>query len=589
MPIFTNPAAIWGTLIFLGLIAVYLYRRRSRNYVVSSLMFFAKSKSTAEGGQKIHKLQLPLIFFVEFLILLFFILAIANPMSLQKGQLVPLTVVLDDSVSMTAGGEGFSPRSQAVRFLEEHLFSEKIYRITIVKAGRVPTLVGKRDMTGTEAANALQNWDCRSVATAINEAVAHGISVSSEDAVIFVVTDQPKADSENENIKWLSFGKPLENMAITAAHRSASGRVDRCFFEFSNFSDKTKELDAEIIDLSSGSVIERIAGSVSAKSSRRAILKISDQNAAIKAVIKNDAVAYDNEAVLLPVIKNKVKVAIRLSDANLADAVKKAVKATELSIITNTEPDLLICDDNGTADKQQLLGKVVIYNASQPAFIKEIAVNGSEHQITSDLPGVDAMWAADANMKPRGEILIAGGLVPLLWIENNNNNYPTIGMNYCHGSSNLHQTNFWPVLFYNIIDWTSQRLSGPNNSNFRSGSRVEFYSDRNLDKISITNKDKPSETEQYNVQNGKSFFYASNSGLYEITAGDKNYNISINLCSYEESDLTKADYKVELPKIISDENMSHFENVKWWFIILAFILMLVHQWLISRGRAGYAF
>ncbi len=551
-------------------------------------MFFAKSKSTAEGGQKINKLQLPLIFFIEFLILLFFILAIANPMSLQKGQLIPITVVLDDSISMIAGGQGFSPRSQAARFLEEQLFSEKMYRITMVKAGRVPTIIGKRDMAGIEAVKTLQNWECHSASTDINEAVAHGINVSSEDAVVIVVTDHPKADSGNENIKWLSFGKPLENMAITAAHRSASGRVDRCFFEFSNFSDQPKELDAEIVDMSSGNLIERVSGKIEAGSSRRAILKISDQRAPIKAVIKNDAVDYDNEAVLLPVIKDKVKVAIKLSDSNLANAVKKAVKATELSVITDSEPDLLICDNTYTANLQPQLVKMVIFNASEPAYIRNIAVNGGEHQITADLPEVDAMWAVDTAIKPRGEILVAGGQIPLIWLENDKS-YSTVGMNFSYANSNLHQSNFWPVLFYNVVDWTSQKLAGPSNSNFRSGSRIEIYTDKALDNVSITNKVQKDKVEQCSVQNGRAVYVAGESGLYEISAGDKSYNISINLCSYEESDLTKAAYDVKLSDIVSDENMSHFENVKWWFIILAFILMLVHQWLISKGRSGYAF
>ena len=120
MPIFTNSAALWGTLIFLGLIAIYIYKRRSRNIVVSSIMFFAKSKSTAEGGQKLHKLQTPLLFFIELMIFLFLILAIADPMSLQNGQLVPVSVVLDDSLSMTAGGDN-SPQKLAIKYLEENI------------------------------------------------------------------------------------------------------------------------------------------------------------------------------------------------------------------------------------------------------------------------------------------------------------------------------------------------------------------------------------------------------------------------------------------------------------------------------------
>ena len=121
MPFFTNLSAIWGALIFLGLVAVYMYKRRSRNIVVSSLMFFPKSKSTAEGGQKLHKLQTPLIFFLEILIFLLFIFAIVDPMSIHKGQLVPLSIVLDDSLSMTAGDDN-SAKTKCLRYLRDYIF-----------------------------------------------------------------------------------------------------------------------------------------------------------------------------------------------------------------------------------------------------------------------------------------------------------------------------------------------------------------------------------------------------------------------------------------------------------------------------------
>ena len=132
--IFTNPTAIWGTVIFLGLMAVYLFKRRSRNYRVSTLIFFGKSKSNSEGGQKFHKPKTPFIFFLEMLIFAFLLLAMAEPVYLKEGRLVPVSVILDDSISMQASDGDFSPREQAVAHLEKTLFSENLFRFTLIKA-----------------------------------------------------------------------------------------------------------------------------------------------------------------------------------------------------------------------------------------------------------------------------------------------------------------------------------------------------------------------------------------------------------------------------------------------------------------------
>ena len=79
--------------------------------------------------------------------------------------------------------------------------------------------------------------------------------------------------------------------------------------------------------------------------------------------------------------------------------------------------------------------------------------------------------------------------------------------------------------------------------------------------------------------------------MYEVYNKDKtkSYRLSVNLCSYEESDLSGASPSKEMPQIITDDSMFHFESVKWWFILIAFVLLLIHQWLISKRRSGYAF
>ena len=589
MPIFTNSSALWGTLIFLGLIAIYIYKRRSRNVVVSSIMFFAKSKSTAEGGQKIHKLQTPLLFFIELMIFLFIILAIADPMSLQNGQLIPITVVLDDSLSMTAGGEN-SPRNLSIKYLEKNIFSQSLYRITLIKSGIKSRIMGRRDMPAVEAENLLRNWTCDSNTSNLMESVSQAIEMLDEDGIVIVLTDHLNSKQASNAVKWISFGSPMDNFGITGANRINNGNNDRCFFEFTNFSKTNKDLDAEIVDTTNNEVLERVSGSIGSKSSRRVILKVRNQDAVLKAVIKNDKVSYDNEAVLLPVKREKLRVRLVFNDKSIENVVKKAVLATELAKISSNKPQVIISDRLIKGD-ESLLSQLVIPSATESYVLNNYIAADKEHIITSDLPIENAIWAVDSHFKRNGKTLMAAGELPLLCLNEDSDVWSTVYFNCCLKRSNLHQTNFWPVFFYNFMDWTSQRQEGPVYSNYRSGSKIEVCVDNNTLSLFLQNESDKSEPMENIARNNKVVFSASKPGLYNVFNKDKskNYKVSVNLCSYEESDLSEASSSSELPQIITNDSMFHFESVKWWFILIAFILLLIHQWLISKRRSGYAF
>ena len=589
MPIFTNASALWGTLIFLGLIAIYIYKRRSRNIVVSSIMFFAKSRSTAEGGQKIHKLQTPLLFFIEMLIFLFIILAIADPMSLHSGQLIPLTIVLDDSLSMTAGGEK-SPRNLSIKFLEKTVFNQSLYRITLIKSGIKSRIMGRRDMTPAEAENLLRNWTCDSNTSNLMESVSQALEMCEEDGIVIVMTDHLNTKQTSNAVKWVSFGKPLDNFAITGANRINNGNNDRCFFEFTNFSNKEKNIDAEIIDMTNNSVLENVSGSIGPKSSRRLILKVRNQENVLKAVIKNDEVSFDNEAVLLPIKREKLRVRLAFSDKNVENIVKKAVLATELAKITSASPQVIIGDKLIKGD-EHLLTQLVIPNATEAIYLNNYIASDKEHMLTSDLPIENAIWAVDPNFKRNGKTLLAAAELPLLCVNEDSHIWATVYLNCCLNKSNLYQTNFWPVFFYNFLDWTSQRQEGPIYYNYRSGSKIEVCVDNNTSSLFIKNELDKTEPVETIVRNNKAIFTAGKPGMYEVSNKDKSktYRLSVNLCSYEESDLSEASSSKEMPQIMTKDNMYHFESVKWWFILIAFVLLLIHQWLISKRRSGYAF
>ena len=71
MPVFTFPFAFIALLAVPALIAIYWLRNQSRERRVSSLLLWLDERQMWEGGRRIHRLQTPLLFFLELLAILF--------------------------------------------------------------------------------------------------------------------------------------------------------------------------------------------------------------------------------------------------------------------------------------------------------------------------------------------------------------------------------------------------------------------------------------------------------------------------------------------------------------------------------------
>ena len=107
MPVFTFTIAFIALLAAPALVAIYWLRNQSRERRVSSLLLWLDEKQMWEGGRTIHRLQTPLLFFLELLAILLLVTAAAGPMMRADAGGRPLVVVLDVSFSMMAGaGKG---------------------------------------------------------------------------------------------------------------------------------------------------------------------------------------------------------------------------------------------------------------------------------------------------------------------------------------------------------------------------------------------------------------------------------------------------------------------------------------------------
>ena len=117
MPFLTYPLALMAAAALPALAAIYILRNRYRRREVSSLMLWEFAVLSREGGAKVNKLQLPLVFFLELLALALLVTAATGPRWQLPAHARPLVVILDDSASMprlAAKPDGQMPAEQPV-------------------------------------------------------------------------------------------------------------------------------------------------------------------------------------------------------------------------------------------------------------------------------------------------------------------------------------------------------------------------------------------------------------------------------------------------------------------------------------------
>src|SRR4051812_24044055 len=119
IPFLTYPLALIAMASLPALAAIYILRHRFRRKQVSSLMLWRFRVQSKEGGAKINRLQLPLLFFLELLALVLLVVAATGPHWKLAQSTRPLIVVLDDSFSMRSISGNSSAQARAREALQK--------------------------------------------------------------------------------------------------------------------------------------------------------------------------------------------------------------------------------------------------------------------------------------------------------------------------------------------------------------------------------------------------------------------------------------------------------------------------------------
>ena len=587
MWLLTSPISLIALAAVPVLIGIYLFRTRSRRYVVSSLFLWVDQKQSRQGGRQINKLQTPLLFFLELLALSLLALAAAGPNMRAENVTHPTVIVLDCSYSMTAGFDGDTPQQRALDDLTKFLRSEQPYPLQFVLAGSEISTISGRATNAAEAERMLANWQCLAPTALLDTAISSATSMSVADVKILVVTDQlPQIELPVGKIEWRAYGKPLDNLALTGASRVFQGEKDKLLMEATNFSNDTQTLRMRLT--AAGTLLQDINDSISPMATLRYHLTVPDGIQDIEARIADDALPLDNHAVLLPPNRRPVRVAIRNLPDGIALPLRRGLAATGIAQFDELNPEICFTGDSLPASEQEtpdlpdgcwlMRFYTALDESKTEAFVGPFIIDRT-HVLAEGLSLEGVVWAAANEVSLPGISMLAVGNVPLISEQNRPNRPKSLHLQIRPELSTLTISPGWPVLLWNILQYRAAQSPGIRINNVRLGTAAVFHPFPGDDTVQITT---PSgETRTMTVRSHWASLPADEVGIYTVRAASGEYQFSVLPPASEESDLTKAATGRRGGWLDQATLESDYRNMTWLPLLIVAAILLLHLSIIA--------
>ncbi len=581
MPLFTFPLALLALATLPALTAIYILRNRYRRRQVSSIMLWRFRVQSKEGGVKLHRLQLPLLFFLELLALALLVTAAASPYWKLPHSARPLIVVLDDSFSMRAARDEHSAQAKACGFLKQ-LFRRPPPSTRFILAGQEPRLIGSPVKKWLETEEVLKQWRCWSPTARIESALTLAVELGRRQANILILTDhKPEEEKQgSDRIEWHAFGAPLANAAIVTALRTGYGEADRCLVEIMNLSDSARA--TQLVVQAGTNVLQSSLVSLGARERKRLIFNVPSATPELRATLDPDVLAADNEVCLLPPIRKRVRVRVSLSDTNLNELAARTLEATGLRAALTENPELVIHQAESPLLASNCWSLRWNCPAESTAFTGPFLVDGS-HPLAQGVALQGVVWAGATTTNAPGEVpVVLAGNTPLLSAREDALGRPHLTLNLNPQLSTLPGTPDWPALFWNLLAWRAAETPGLHDSNMRLGAEVLLKTVG--ERVTITWPD--GSKHEFPKPTGNLAFEPLMPGVYSVAMGGATNSLAVNPLAADESDLQSCVTGRWGKWGAETERRTEVSSVSWLFGLLALGLLAAHLCLVAMGRGG---
>jgi len=585
MPVFTFPLALLGLLAAPALIYIYWLRSQARKRKVSSLLLWLEEKEMWEGGRSIHRLQTPLLFFLELLTILLLVIGAAGPMIKAGEGGSPLAIVLDDSYSMH-GGNPESARILALQAIVKELRANRYEPLRLILAGESPQVLGEistSEGAGTDqAVNLMNAWKCAMPAAKLEEAISFAFELGGERTRVLVITDHaPSEEPGDSRLQWWSFGSRRSNMAIVNATRNSVDLEDRVLLEIANLSETASSTTLTIEDDNQISGKTQDSLSLGAYETRRIILTLKPGSPPLRARLGGDMLSIDDQVVLVPGEHKAVRVDLRIENKELRQLVDKALQSTLNANTTVADPELIITDESESRAEMSSSWVLRIISEKDAASYLGPFVVDRAHRMSEGLALGGVVWGSGKSQAFPGSPIITAGNIPLLTdIERAGRH--ELRLRLRPDLSTLQETPNWPILISNLVNWRARTTPGLLQSNVRLGSDVTLAVESGIDQVEIT--EPQANPRKLPVSDGVFTVKAESVGVSHLRAGENRYSFAVNALAREESDLTRAAFGRWGNWVKSADLQWEYRNMSWAPLLLAMIVLAIHGWLTSRNK-----
>ncbi len=542
---FAWPWAFLGLLALPVLAAIYWLRQRARRRPVSSLLLWRDAPQSRSSGRRVERFEASRLLPLELLILALLVAAAAGPQLPSKDARRPLVVVLDDSFSMLAGGDQ-SPRDVAAAALLQELGSDRHGAVTLVAAGQRPRVLGAGTPGSTgEVAGRLELWRPSSPSANLEAAIALAFDLGGGRSRILVLSDHPPPEEPVGRLGWWTFGRRLPNLALVGAVRSPEGRAeaaDGCLVEVANFSTQAAVArltaavgggspeEAARLELGAGEV-DRVRFDIATGKEVR--LRLTGGGAG------GDALAIDDQAILLPERRRAVRVGLEIGDPGVDRQVRRALAASGRAILAGDRPELVITDVAGVAEAEGAWHLRLVTGGTAVPYLGPFVLDRG-HPLTAGLGLEGVIWGAGqgAGEAVEGTPVVTAGDQALLTDREAAGGRHRLAFHWQPDLSTLQRTPNWPILWSNLLEWRARSVPGVRSANLRLGGEAIVGLVESVESAELELPD--GSRRRLAARVGSLTIAAEQTGIHRLRHGGRSDRWAVNALAAAESDLRRA-------------------------------------------------
>ncbi len=570
-----QPLFLYGLISIPALIGIYLWRQRARRYMVSSLILWQNLTPVRQGGKRFQRIHTPLLFFIELLILFLCVLAAADPMLSVAKMTRPLTVVLDDSVSMKARDNGISSQNRGLKEVQTLLQSDNYGPVRFIFAGLNPTVSPRTARSAVDVPVLLKKWQCNDPHADLEKALEMAVALGGRDELILVISDQaPPRTSLATNLKWKAVGKPLPNVGFVNAARTHTDGQDRCLLEIANFADQSVQSTLQIAGRQKSFQLE-------ARETKRLIFDFPPDIPVLTAVLGDDSLAADNRVWLYPPPSPKCRVKVAIKNPDMRSLVENALQSARLSLTVEKQAELVFTDKRSMKSAQS--GSQDRWIVHLPALTNGPVYQGPfvtdyTHPLMHGIAWEGVIWGAGLTPALPGAPVLAAGDTSLITDirrpSGRHHIYMRINAERSDGLQSIWRTPAWPSLIWNLLQWRIDKLPGLKQANVRAGESVTFIPESDIAEIRLIAPN--GRKSMVMVRQGVAHIRPRQTGQYILKADNQIVNFASNLLSTQESDLTQCRTGQWGDWHETAEVEQHSRPLTWVFLVLALLGLSVH-------------